>query len=33
VTREEIQKVAEAYLKPNQRVVIDYLPTPKEETK
>ena len=33
VTREEIQQVAEAYLKPSQRVVIDYLPTPKEETK
>ena len=33
VTREEIQQVAEAYLKPSQRVVIDYLPTSKEETK
>ncbi len=30
ITRAEIQKVAQEYLKPNQRVVIDYLPTPKE---
>ncbi|WP_088339762.1 M16 family metallopeptidase [Robiginitalea sediminis] len=26
ITREEIREVAEKYLKPNQRVVIDYLP-------
>ncbi len=26
ITREEIKKVAEEYLKPNQRVIIDYLP-------
>lgn len=26
ITREEIQKVAQQYLQPNQRVVIDYLP-------
>lgn len=26
ITREEIQKVAKKYLKPNQRAVIDYLP-------
>jgi predicted Zn-dependent peptidase len=28
ITREEIRAVAEKYLKDNQRVVIDYLPTP-----
>jgi zinc protease len=33
ITREEIKKVAAAFLNPSQRVVIDYLPTPKEETK
>lgn len=33
VTREEIQKIAAKYLKPNQRVVIDYVPTPKDATK
>jgi zinc protease len=26
ITREEIQQVAQQYLQPNQRVVIDYLP-------
>ncbi len=31
ITREEIQAVAEKYLKPNQRVVIDYLPEEKME--
>ena len=31
ITREEIQTVAEKYLKPNQRVVIDYLPEEKME--
>lgn len=30
ITREEIQKVAQEFLNTNQRVVIDYLPTPKE---
>ncbi len=29
ITREEIQAVAEKYLKPNQRVIIDYLPEEK----
>ena len=29
ITREEMQKVAEKYLKPNQRVIIDYLPEEK----
>ncbi|MBT8312077.1 MAG: insulinase family protein, partial [Flavobacteriaceae bacterium] len=29
VTREEMQAVAEKYLKPNQRVIIDYLPEEK----
>lgn len=33
ITREEIKSVANTFLKPNQRVVIDYLPSPKEETK
>jgi len=28
ITREEIKAVADKYLKDNQRVVIDYLPTP-----
>lgn len=31
VTREEIQSVAEKYLKPNQRVIIEYLPEEKME--
>lgn len=31
VTREEIKAVAEKYLKPNQRVIIDYLPEEKME--
>ena len=26
ITREEIQEVADKYFKPNQRVIIDYLP-------
>jgi predicted Zn-dependent peptidase len=29
ITRQEIQEVAEKYLKPNQRVIIDYLPEQK----
>ena len=29
ITREEIQEVAEKYLKTNQRVIIDYLPEEK----
>lgn len=33
ITREEIKSVANTFLKPTQRVVIDYLPSPKEETK
>lgn len=31
ITREEIREVAEKYLKPNQRVVIDYLPKDKTD--
>ena len=31
ITREEIREVAEKYLKPNQRVVIDYLPQDKTD--
>ncbi len=31
ITRAEIREVAEEYLKPNQRVVIDYLPEEKSE--
>ena len=31
ITREEIRAVAEKYLKPNQRVVIDYLPQDKTD--
>ncbi|MBT8286032.1 MAG: insulinase family protein [Flavobacteriaceae bacterium] len=31
ITREEIRKVAEKYLQPNQRVVIDYLPKDKTD--
>lgn len=31
ITREEIREVAQKYLKPNQRVVIDYLPEPPSE--
>jgi predicted Zn-dependent peptidase len=31
VSREEIQAVAEKYLKPNQRVIIEYLPEEKME--
>ena len=29
ITREEIQAVANKYLNPNQRVIIDYLPSEK----
>ncbi len=31
ITREEIRAVAEKYLKPNQRVVIEYLPKDKTD--
>ena len=31
ITRAEMRAVAEKYLKPNQRVVIDYLPEEKME--
>jgi predicted Zn-dependent peptidase len=31
ITREEIREVAKKYLKPNQRVLLEYLP--KKETK
>lgn len=31
ISREEIQAVAEKYLKPNQRVIIDYLPKEKND--
>lgn len=31
ITREEIQRVAQEYLNPNQRLVLDYLPEPDSE--
>jgi predicted Zn-dependent peptidase len=31
ITREEIREVAKKYLNPNQRLILDYIPTPKSQ--
>jgi predicted Zn-dependent peptidase len=31
ITREEIREVAKKYLNPNQRLILDYIPSPKSQ--